>query len=229
MNFCLRIKKNVGVAARRVYIEINGEMKALEKLGLLPGMSFYYQGIKITKTKGFGPINIAGKWKKTYKKKKTKEPWFIMTNFDGLQEAIEAYAKRMGIEEMYPAGDYVHRDFKKGGYNLESTGLTGERLISLVLLISFAYTVGVAARRVATFRGNTIQKQGVSNYIGRTQEPNRSIRRHSRFYLGLHGKDWVESIDMFSKESELLMSLSPEKLNYYKKGQRAATLVASAF
>jgi len=34
---------------------------------------------------------------------------------------------------------------------------------------------------------------------------------------------------MFSKESELLMSLSPEKLNYYKKGQRAATLVASAF
>jgi len=94
MNFCLRIKKNE-------YIEINGEMKALEKLGLLPGMSFYYQGIKITKTKGFGPINIAGKWKKTYKKKKTKEPWFIMTNYDVLQEAIEAYAKRMGIEEMF--------------------------------------------------------------------------------------------------------------------------------
>jgi len=100
--------------------------------------------------------------------------------------------------------------------------LTGERLLSLVLLISFAYTE-------ATLSGNTIQKQGVSHYIGRTQEPNRSTRRHSRFYLGLHGKDWIDSIDIFSIESELLISLSPEKLNYYKKGQRAVTLVASAF
>jgi len=207
-DFCLRIKK-------KEYIEINEETKTLESLGLLPGMSVYYQGIKITKTKGFAPVNLAAKWKKTYKKKKTKEPWFIMTSLNSLQEAINAYAKRMGIEEMF-------RDFKKGGYNLESTGLTGERLLSLVLLISFAYTE-------ATLSGNTVQKQGVSNYIGRTPEPNRLTRRHSHFYLGLHGKDWVDSIHIFSQESELLMSLSPEKLNYYKKGQRAATLISSAF
>jgi hypothetical protein len=221
-DFCLRIKKNVGVAARRVYIELNGEIKTLAELGLLPGMSVYYQGVKITKGKGFGPINLAAKWKKTYRKKKTKEPWFIMTSLESLQETTNAYSQRMGIEEMF-------RDFKKGGYNLESTGIRGERLLALVLLITFAYVVGVAARRVATFQGDTIQKHGITNYIGRTTEEGRNTRRHSRFYIGLHGKEWLESMEVFKVESELLMSLSPQKLENYQKGRRAATLVASAF
>jgi hypothetical protein len=34
-------------------------------------------------------------------------------------ETVEAYKKRMGIEEMF-------RDCKSGGYSLESTGLRGE-------------------------------------------------------------------------------------------------------
>jgi hypothetical protein len=37
-----------------------------------------------------------------------------------LQAAVDAYAKRFGIEEMF-------RDFKGGGYNLEKTNLTGDR------------------------------------------------------------------------------------------------------
>ena len=105
-DFCLRVKKNVGVAARRVYLELNGETKTLQELGLLPGMSVYYQGIKLTKSKGFCPINLAAKWKKTYRNKKTKEPWFIMTSLGSLQETILAYSQRMGIEEMF-------RDLKK--------------------------------------------------------------------------------------------------------------------
>ena len=128
-----------------------------------------------------------------------------------------------------------YKDSKTGGYNLESTGLTGERLIVLLILITFAYVVGVAARRVATFQGNTIQKQGVSNYIGRTTEKGRSTRRHSRFYIGLNGRDWTKSLEFFSVESVvlakrvLLMSLSPQKLKNYQKGKRAATLTALAF
>ena len=98
-DFCLRIKKNE-------YVEINGEMKTLEKLYLKPGMSLYYQNVKITKSKGFQPINLAAKWKKTYRKKKAKEPWFIMTSLNSLEAATLAYSKRMGIEEMF-------RDFKK--------------------------------------------------------------------------------------------------------------------
>ncbi len=94
-DFCLRIKKNE-------YIELNEEIKMLKELGLLPGMSVYYQGVKITKGQGFGPINLAAKWKKTYQKRKTKEPWYIMTSFGSIQEATGAYSQRMGIEEMYP-------------------------------------------------------------------------------------------------------------------------------
>jgi hypothetical protein len=40
----------------------------------------------------------------------TKEPWYILTSLGGLQAAVDAYAKRFGIEEMF-------RDFKGGGYN----------------------------------------------------------------------------------------------------------------
>ena len=29
-------------------------------------MSVYYQGVKVTKTKGFAPVNITAKWKRTY-------------------------------------------------------------------------------------------------------------------------------------------------------------------
>jgi hypothetical protein len=101
----------------------------------------------------------------------------------------------------------MFRDFKKGGYNLESTGVRNERLLVLVLLITFAYVE-------ATFQGYTIQQKGVTNYIGRTKEDKRSTRRHSRFYIGLHGKEWIESLDIFKVESELLMSLSPQKLPY---------------
>jgi hypothetical protein len=208
MDFCLRLKKNE-------YLELNGEIKTLEQLGLQPGMSFFYQGVKITKTKGFGPINLTAKWKKNSQKKKAKEPWFIMTSLGSLSESTLAYAQRMGIEELF-------RDFKKGGYNLESTGLRDERLLVLILLITFAYVE-------ATFQGNTIQEKGVTNYIGRTKEDERSTRRHSRFYIGLHGKEWLESLDIFKLESELLMSLSPQKLPYYQKGRRAATIAASAF
>ena len=52
-----------------------------------------------------------------------------MTNLATLTAATDAYAKRMGIEEMF-------RDFKLGGYNLEKTQVSNERLIALILLIN---------------------------------------------------------------------------------------------
>lgn len=120
------------------------------------------------------------KWKKNYRGKKTKEPWFLLTNLSGFSLAIKSYKKRMGIEEMF-------RDFKKGGYNLEA------------------------------------------NYLGRPTEAKRQTRRHSRFYLGLHGRDWLDSLDIFAKEVEELLSLSPQKCLDYQRGRRAAKLILQAF
>ena len=78
---------------------------------------------QVTQQKGFGTFNVAGKWKRTYRGFKTKEPWYILTNLKSIDTAILAYQKRFDIEEMF-------RDFKTGGYNLEGSQLASERLSS---------------------------------------------------------------------------------------------------
>lgn len=206
--FVLRVKKNE-------YFQKEQEWKALKDLGLTPGMSLYLEGVKVTKSKGFGEINLAAKWKKTYRGKKAKEPWFLLTNISGLSEAVSAYQKRMGIEGMF-------RDFKKGGYNLEATQLEGKRLLSLLLLITFAYTEAI-------LWGDNLQSKRVANYVGRPKEAKRQTRRHSRFYLGLHGRDWLDSLEIFAEEVEELLLLSPKKYPDYQRGRRAASLMLSAF
>jgi len=52
----------------------------------------------------------------------------------------------------------MFRDFKSGGYQVEDTNVSGSRLISLILLIFFAYTL-------ATFQGQNIKLTGVQNYV----------------------------------------------------------------
>jgi hypothetical protein len=73
----------------------------LKDLELETGMSLYLQGVKITKTKGFGSINLVGKWKRKYRGWTAEEGWFILTNLDSLESALLTYQKRFGIEEMF--------------------------------------------------------------------------------------------------------------------------------
>jgi hypothetical protein len=53
----------------------------------------------------------------------------------------------MGIEGMF-------RDYKSGGYNLEGTGLTGDRLIKRILLMTISYSYGL-------IQGNIIIRKNV--------------------------------------------------------------------
>jgi hypothetical protein len=206
--FSLRLKKNE-------YVELEPQIWwQLKELGLSQGTSVYYQGVKVTKTKGFGGVNFAAKWKRKYRGKSSKEPWLIMTNLEGLSAAMSAYSQRMGIEEMF-------RDFKKGGYQLEGTQVTGDRLISLVLLISLAYFW-------STLSGQSLKQKGVAKYVSRPTSPRRPYRQHSSFYIGLHGQNWLDSLTFFHDEMHQLMSFSPHKQSYYLKGLRAASLIQSA-
>jgi hypothetical protein len=103
--FCLRQKQSTNVKTKEgVYQEMRG-------LGLSPGTQLFLKDVNITKERGFSPFNLAGKWKKTYRGFRTKEPWYILTNLGDLETAIMAYKKRFDIEEMF-------RDFKSGGYSL---------------------------------------------------------------------------------------------------------------
>ncbi|MBD0302705.1 MAG: IS4 family transposase, partial [Tolypothrix sp. T3-bin4] len=180
-----------------------------------PGVSFFYQGVKYTKTPGFISFNVAGKWKRKRFGVAPEDGWFILTNFDTLELTIKAYKQRFDIEEMF-------RDFKSGGYNLEDTNASGKRLISLILLISLAYTS-------ATISGQKIKRMGVQKYVGRIKESGRIVRRHSSFYIGLYGHNWVNFIEETSELVAQLLILNPNKRPYYQQGQRAMRLILSAF
>ncbi|NEQ12135.1 MAG: IS4 family transposase [Moorea sp. SIO4E2] len=206
--FCLRLKKNEFIEVKKkIWIE-------LSNLGLIPGTSFFIKGVKITKIKGFSTFNVACKWKRNISGFIPKEGWFIMTNLNSLELAIAAYKKRFGIEEMF-------RDFKTGGDNLEDTNVYGDRLISLILLISIAYTS-------ATIQGQQIKLKGIQKYIGRVKEDGRSQRRHSSFYIGLYAQNWVSFSDECINLVRELMRLNRNKWKYYLRGMRAKSLVLSA-
>ena len=205
--FYLRLKKNEFVEFEKdIFQELN-------HLGLAPGVSFFIQGVKVTKTRGFMSFNVACKWKRKINGVAPKEGWFILTNFDALELAISAYKQRFDIEEMF-------RDFKKGGYNLEDTNVTGERFISLVLLIAIAYSS-------ATIQGQQIKRKGIQKYIARIKEYGRIERRHSSFYIGLYGQTWVNFKDVCMDLVTKLMKLNCNKCKYYQQGLRAMRLIES--
>lgn len=207
--FCLRLKRNE-------YVEIAPSIWVkLQDLGVTPGISVYLEGIKVTKKKGFNPANIVGKWKRKYRGWSVEEAWFILTNLTDLNVALSAYQKRFGIEEMF-------RDYKSGGYNLESTGVTGNRLIATLVLITLAYSSAIMS-------GEKITNKGVVKYVGRVKEKGRKHRRHSSFYIGIHGYAWTESLTFFTEQTTQLMSLSPHKRPYYQRGRRAEMLIRSTF
>jgi hypothetical protein len=209
VSFCLRLKKSH-------YIEVESEIwLQLQNLGLKPGMSFYLQGHKITKTKQVTGFNLVAKWQRKYRDNWAIEGWFILTNLGSLETAIQAYTKRFGIEEMF-------QDWKKGGYNLEDTNVTGQRLISLLILMAIAYTLSTTA-------GQKIKLAGRQEYVGRVTEPGRRQRRHSSFYLGLYGGDWLNFWSDCAELVTQLIKLNPHKRPFYQRGLRAMNSIQSQF
>ncbi len=205
----LRLKKNE-------YIELPEQVKMqLSQLGIQAGERQFFQDVKVTKAKGFGPINVAARKKRNYASNITKETWYIMSNLSDLEPVLTAYSCRMGIEQMF-------RDWKKGGYNLEGTKLNGQRFISMMVLVSLAYYMAI-------LKGEKMQHQNIHQYIARPKESGRKHRRHSAFAIGLSAYSfsfWGESLwELF----EQYISLNPRKLLFYKRGMAAIKLAMTAF
>ncbi len=142
----------------------------LSELGLAPGMSLYFAAIKVTKTHGFGGWTLAAYWRRHYRKRQAKEGWFVLTNLGSFQEAMSAYRRRMGIEQMF-------RDCKGGGYHLEETGLSGTRLMALLLAMTLAYGA-------ATLEGKKLRQLKLDKYVARSKDAVGASLRHSPFYVG---------------------------------------------
>ena len=186
-----------------------------EGIGFKSRNSTIFNDVNITKEQGFSPFNVAGKWEKTYRGFRTKEPWYILTNFENLETAIIAYQKRFDIEEMF-------RDFKSGGYSLEGSQLAPQYLSKLIIVIAIAYTS-------ATLQGKKIKDMGIQKYVTRPEKRYKGQRRHSSFYVGQHLYHWLQLHQMFQKNIEELMQISRYRLKDYIKGQRAISLALSTF
>ncbi|HEY9809044.1 MAG TPA: IS4 family transposase [Halomicronema sp.] len=211
--------KGVAFALRQksdTYIQVkSGDFQQLKSLGLSPGMKRFIPGVKVTKNKGFGKLSIACYWKRKYKNRNLDEPWYILTNLKNLSEALTAYKARSGIESMF-------KDCKSGGYNLEGSKASVERLIRLVLLIAIAYTI-------TALQGLKIKELGQQKYINRLQEVGRVCKRHSNFWVGQYGLLWIAAIEQWSDLAEELMRNKPHKMPFFQKGLRAITFIQSAF
>ena len=193
--------------------QFNGDWQQLKQLGLKPGMQAFFRGVNVTKTHQVSGFQVAACWRGKYRGKVAKEGWFLLTNLSSLQAATRAYAKRMGIEQMF-------RDCKSGGYHLEGTGLKGNRLIALLLVLTLAYGA-------ATFVGQKVRQRGVAHYIARPSQSPRSRPRHSHFYTGLYAYGWVNFADTCADLVDALLQLSPGKRPFYQRGQRAMSLIRS--
>jgi hypothetical protein len=134
---------------------------------------------------------------------------------NSLDAAINVYKARSGIEAMF-------KDCKSGGYNLEDSKASVERLTNLVLLIALAYTC-------AGLQGQVIKSKGQQRYIGRLKELKRITRRHSNFWVGLYGQMWIAALESCSDWVRNLMMIRPSKRTFFQKGLRAMALIQAAF
>lgn len=209
ISFALRQKKDF-------HFQVSGaeDYQVLKDLGFKPGMSTFYRGILCNKGDGIGPFNLAVYWKRKYRRKGPKEPWYILTNLANLKLALAVYRCRWGIEQLF-------KDCKTGGYHLEDTKVNEPRFLALVLLIAMAYTL-------ATWQGQWIRKSGIDTYAGRIQEHQDKTLRQSDFSLGLYGQQWQYGMTLWADWVLQLIALKPHKRLYFQRGFYALSLIQQA-
>ena len=107
--------------------------------GLESGWQQFAKNIRVcwcNKGEGLGPFNIAVYWKRKYRQKGPKEPWYVLTNLPiRLNKPLAVYRCRWGIEQFF-------KDCKSGGYHLEDTQVNDVRFLALVLLIAIFLRIG---------------------------------------------------------------------------------------
>ena len=67
VSFCLRLKKNHCLETENLI------WQRLDQLGVVPGTSLYFQGVRIRKTRPLAGFDIACKWKRDYRGIKVKD------------------------------------------------------------------------------------------------------------------------------------------------------------
>jgi hypothetical protein len=190
------------------------KFQPLSSIEIYLGVRSFYTDVKVTQKKGFGCFNLAVYWKRKYRGKQDKEAWYLLTNLPDLNTALKIYAQRFGIEAMF-------KDCKTGGYNLESSQASPDRLVRLIFLIALAMTS-------AWLHGRRTKFQKQESYICRRQEKSRTRKRHSNFWIGLYGQNWIVAWHECQAWVEELVGSIRNKQAYYQRGLRAMKLIQQA-
>jgi hypothetical protein len=88
IDFVLRQKQGTYIR------QANQPDRQLKTLGLVPGVSFFFQDIQATKQQGFGFFNLAGYYRRKYRGKVEPSGWYLLTNLNTLEAAIIAFKQR---------------------------------------------------------------------------------------------------------------------------------------
>jgi hypothetical protein len=219
ISFVLRQKKD------RKIKEKGHSYQSLNAFEFHPGQSHFFSKVRVRK-QGFGRFNLAVKWKRKYRGKVEKEPWYLLTNLPDLSSTIKAYQKRMGIEAMF-------KDCKTGGYNLEGSSASIKRLTNLVLLIAIAYTFSTLKGQSLLRKGEGLSSESHSEackprqkeYVSRLRKVHQVMTKNSKFLLGLYGQVWIIAQSFVKDWVEKLMRLNRNKLPFYQRGLRAMELI----
>ena len=179
IKFCLRQKKNLHFKTTEATT-----YEVLSQHGFKPGKSKFYRDILCNKTEGIGYFNLAVYWKRKYRNKGPKDPWYILTNLSDLKLTLTLYRSRWGIEQMF-------KDTKTSGYHIEDTKVNEMRFFALLLLVIIAYTF-------TTIYGQELQAECVSAYAGRVIIQTDKTSRTSDFRFGLYGYAWMFSMELWS-------------------------------
>jgi hypothetical protein len=129
------------------------------------GQSLWLERKQLTRLHAYS-VNLAAYWKLG-----ENEPWLLATNLPSLREALQAYERRMWIEEMFG-------DLKDNGFDLEATRLRSVfKLHRLTFIVVLLFLDLVAS-------GSRIIKAGQRRLVDRADRRDLSI-----FRIGLYMRE----------------------------------------
>ena len=77
----------------------------------------------------------------------------------------------------------------------------------------------------AGLQGKRTRLQRQEKYVCRPQETGRTRRRHSNFWIGLYGENWLIAFEYCQEWVESMIGLVRNKKSLYQRGLRAIKLI----
>jgi hypothetical protein len=205
ISFVLRQKKSTYYASKYQ------QLKPLKAIPIKPGQTLFFPQIRLTQKISKKRFNLLVYWRRKYLKNHREEPWYLLTNLTEEKMIKKLYGQRWGIECLF-------RDLKSGGYHLESTHVSPDKLSNLILLISLSLIS-------VWLKGKKITHLAISDYVQRPKERRRIRKRASLFSLGLNQETWVCLSHHYRVFVEQKIKYTPNKQALYRQGKEALTLI----